>query len=64
MFVYHPERSRDRMAAKEGTKDYGILSILMAATGEVKPYSGTLKPNRLLAAAAGQFRFYILRPRP
>jgi 16S rRNA (adenine1518-N6/adenine1519-N6)-dimethyltransferase len=44
MFVTIQKEVADRMAAKEGTKDYGILSILMAATGEVK-HIRTLKPT-------------------
>lgn len=44
MFVTIQKEVADRMTAQEGTKDYGILSILMAATGEAK-HIRTLKPT-------------------
>lgn len=44
MFVTVQKEVADRMLAKEGTKDYGILSILLAATGDVK-HVRTLKPT-------------------
>jgi len=44
MFVTVQKEVADRMTAHEGTKDYGILSILLAATGETK-HIRTLKPS-------------------
>jgi 16S rRNA (adenine1518-N6/adenine1519-N6)-dimethyltransferase len=44
MFVTVQKEVANRMTASQGTKDYGILSILLAATGEVK-HIRTLKPT-------------------
>ena len=44
MFVTVQKEVADRMISQPGIKDYGILSILMAATGEVK-HIRTLKPT-------------------
>ncbi|MGD0572060.1 MAG: 16S rRNA (adenine(1518)-N(6)/adenine(1519)-N(6))-dimethyltransferase RsmA [Sedimentisphaerales bacterium] len=44
MFVTVQKEVADRMTSQAGIKDYGILSILMAATGEVK-HIRTLKPT-------------------
>jgi 16S rRNA (adenine1518-N6/adenine1519-N6)-dimethyltransferase len=44
MFVTVQKEVANRMAAHPGTKDYGTLSILLAATGEVK-HIRTLKPT-------------------
>jgi 16S rRNA (adenine1518-N6/adenine1519-N6)-dimethyltransferase len=44
MFVTIQKEVADRMISPPGIKDYGILSILMAATGEVK-HIRTLKPS-------------------
>jgi 16S rRNA (adenine1518-N6/adenine1519-N6)-dimethyltransferase len=44
MFVTVQKEVADRMNSQAGIKDYGILSILMAATGEVK-HIRTLKPT-------------------
>jgi 16S rRNA (adenine1518-N6/adenine1519-N6)-dimethyltransferase len=44
MFVTIQKEVADRMNSQAGIKDYGILSILMAATGEVK-HIRTLKPT-------------------
>jgi 16S rRNA (adenine1518-N6/adenine1519-N6)-dimethyltransferase len=44
MFVTIQKEVADRMTSQAGIKDYGILSILMAATGEVK-HIRTLKPT-------------------
>jgi 16S rRNA (adenine1518-N6/adenine1519-N6)-dimethyltransferase len=44
MFVTVQKEVADRMISPPGIKDYGILSILMAATGEVK-HIRTLKPT-------------------
>jgi 16S rRNA (adenine1518-N6/adenine1519-N6)-dimethyltransferase len=44
MFVTIQKEVADRMISPPGIKDYGILSILMAATGEVK-HIRTLKPT-------------------
>lgn len=44
MFVTVQKEVADRMTSQAGIKDYGILSILMAATGEAKRIR-TLKPT-------------------
>ena len=44
MFVTIQKEVADRMTSQSGVKDYGILSILMAATGEVR-HIRTLKPT-------------------
>jgi 16S rRNA (adenine1518-N6/adenine1519-N6)-dimethyltransferase len=44
MYVTVQKEVADRMTAVAGTKDYGILSILLAATGSVK-HVRTLKPT-------------------
>jgi 16S rRNA (adenine1518-N6/adenine1519-N6)-dimethyltransferase len=44
MFVTVQKEVADRMVAEQGIKDYGILSILLGATGEVKQIR-TLKPS-------------------
>ncbi len=44
MYVTVQKEVADRMTAKEGSKDYGILSILLGATGEAK-HIRTLKPS-------------------
>jgi len=44
MFVAIQKEVADRMTAHQGTKDYGIISILLAATGEVK-HIRTLRPT-------------------
>lgn len=44
MFVTVQKEVADRITAEEGTKDYGILSILLAATGKAK-HIRTLKPT-------------------
>ncbi len=44
MFVTIQKEVADRMISQPGIKDYGILSILMAATGEAK-HIRTLKPT-------------------
>ena len=44
MFVTVQKEVADRMNSQAGIKDYGILSILMAATGEAK-HIRTLKPT-------------------
>jgi len=44
MFVTVQKEVADRMTSQAGIKDYGILSILMAATGEVK-HIRTLRPT-------------------
>jgi 16S rRNA (adenine1518-N6/adenine1519-N6)-dimethyltransferase len=44
MFVTVQKEVADRMTSQSGIKDYGILSILMAATGEVK-HIRTLRPT-------------------
>jgi 16S rRNA (adenine1518-N6/adenine1519-N6)-dimethyltransferase len=44
MFVTVQKEVADRMTSQAGIKDYGILSILMAATGEVR-HIRTLKPT-------------------
>ncbi|MBN2020719.1 MAG: ribosomal RNA small subunit methyltransferase A [Sedimentisphaerales bacterium] len=44
MFVTVQKEVADRMMAITGTKDYGILSILLSATGDVK-HIRTLKPT-------------------
>jgi 16S rRNA (adenine1518-N6/adenine1519-N6)-dimethyltransferase len=44
MFVTVQKEVADRMTAKPGTKDYGILSILLSATGDVK-HIRTLRPT-------------------
>jgi 16S rRNA (adenine1518-N6/adenine1519-N6)-dimethyltransferase len=44
MYVTVQKEVADRMISQPGIKDYGILSILMAATGEVK-HIRTLKPT-------------------
>ncbi|MGA2678995.1 MAG: 16S rRNA (adenine(1518)-N(6)/adenine(1519)-N(6))-dimethyltransferase RsmA [Sedimentisphaerales bacterium] len=44
MFVTVQKEVADRMTSQPGIKDYGILSILMAATGEAK-HIRTLKPT-------------------
>jgi 16S rRNA (adenine1518-N6/adenine1519-N6)-dimethyltransferase len=44
MFVTVQKEVADRMISQRGIKDYGILSILMAATGEVR-HIRTLKPT-------------------
>ena len=44
MFVTIQKEVADRMIAQQGIKDYGILSILMAATGEAR-HIRTLKPT-------------------
>ncbi|MBE3116484.1 ribosomal RNA small subunit methyltransferase A, partial [Candidatus Bathyarchaeota archaeon] len=44
MFVTIQKEVADRMISPAGIKDYGILSILMAATGEVR-HIRTLKPT-------------------
>jgi len=44
MFVTVQKEVADRMLAHQGSKDYGILSILLAATGNVKRIR-TLKPT-------------------
>ncbi|MGD0078994.1 MAG: rRNA adenine dimethyltransferase family protein, partial [Sedimentisphaerales bacterium] len=44
MFVTVQKEVADRMTSQPGIKDYGILSILMAATGEAKRIR-TLKPT-------------------
>jgi 16S rRNA (adenine1518-N6/adenine1519-N6)-dimethyltransferase len=44
MFVTVQKEVADRMTAQPGTKDYGILSILLSAAGDVK-HIRTLKPT-------------------
>ena len=44
MFVTVQKEVADRMTSQAGIKDYGILSILMAATGEAR-HIRTLKPT-------------------
>ncbi|MGD0077675.1 MAG: 16S rRNA (adenine(1518)-N(6)/adenine(1519)-N(6))-dimethyltransferase RsmA [Sedimentisphaerales bacterium] len=44
MFVTVQKEVANRMAAQQGTKDYGILSILLSATGDLK-HIRTLKPT-------------------
>lgn len=44
MFVTVQKEVADRMTANPGTKDYGILTILLTATGDVKTIR-TLKPS-------------------
>ncbi len=44
MFVTVQKEVADRMTAEAGTKDYGILSILLAATGKAR-HVRTLKPT-------------------
>jgi len=44
MFVTVQKEVADRMNAQPGTKDYGILSIILSATGNIK-YIRTLKPT-------------------
>ncbi|MFH1369792.1 MAG: 16S rRNA (adenine(1518)-N(6)/adenine(1519)-N(6))-dimethyltransferase RsmA [Planctomycetota bacterium] len=44
MFVTVQKEVADRMTAQAGTKDYGILSILLLATGNIK-HIRTLKPT-------------------
>jgi 16S rRNA (adenine1518-N6/adenine1519-N6)-dimethyltransferase len=44
MFVTVQKEVADRMMADSGTKDYGILSILLSATGDLK-HIRTLKPS-------------------
>ena len=44
MFVTIQKEVADRMTSQAGIKDYGILSILMAATGKAK-HIRTLKPT-------------------
>ena len=44
MYVTVQKEVADRMAARPGTGDYGILSILLGATGDVKTIR-TLKPT-------------------
>jgi 16S rRNA (adenine1518-N6/adenine1519-N6)-dimethyltransferase len=44
MFVTVQKEVANRMATQQGTKDYGILSILLSATGDLK-HIRTLKPS-------------------
>jgi 16S rRNA (adenine1518-N6/adenine1519-N6)-dimethyltransferase len=44
MYVTIQKEVANRMLARPGTKDYGILSILLSATGDVK-HTRTLKPS-------------------
>jgi len=44
MYVTVQKEVADRIAAGPGTKDYGTLSILLSATGDVKKFR-TLKPS-------------------